>query len=497
LEKQDKLLKEMIVAQNISNLDIKKIYGYLESKGTKILRNPITKRIGLSIIEKRYFNSKNNTIDLENGIPIGVQKDRKSISLAIFQSVKTALNDYNLSDATLDKAMNLLVKDLILEKKMRLEKSVAYRKKYGFDTPGFLVISPSKACNLRCTGCYADSDEKVQTLDWDLVNQIVTDAREIWGTQFIVISGGEPMAYRSQGKDILDLVENNPQTFFMMYTNGTLIDDTVVERMARLGNILPAMSLEGWRDKTDERRGEGVFDQVIATMDRLHDAGVLYGVSLTATKHNAEELLSDEFIEFLFHEKHAIIGWIFQYMPIGRSYTLDLMPSPEQRMEMWRQSWKMIHEKKVFLADFWNHGTLVDGCLSAGGHNNGGYFYIDWNGDVSPCVFVPYSPVNVNDIYGNGGDLNSIFSDPYFNDIRKWQQNGTDGNLLMPCLIRDHNKDLRKLIAKHEVNPIDKNAEVALLDKDYAQGMDDYAYRYHEISNVVWKEHYLEKKDDV
>ena len=465
----------------------------LEKNGAKIVKNRMLRNMGLSIAEKWLLKNNSKRKQSMKNVPPGVVDDRSSMGIAIFNSVKCALTDYELSEVTLDKTINILLKDLFLQKDLRVQRSIEFRKIHGYNTPGFLVISPSKACNLRCAGCYADSDEKTQILDWDLVDKIIKDALKIWGTQFIVISGGEPMAYRSQGKNILDLVENNPGTFFMMYTNGTLIDDEVAERMAKLGNIIPAISLEGWREKTDARRGEGVFDRVMAAMDRLFQAGVLYGVSLTATRHNAEEILSDSFIEFLFKEKHAVIGWIFQYMPIGRSYTLDLMPTPDQRLEMWRQSWKLIREKKVFLADFWNHGTIVDGCLSAGGHDNGGYFYIEWNGNVTPCVFVPYSPVNVDDIYSNGGNIMDVYANPFFQDIRKWQRSGTDGNLLMPCLIRDHNDDLRQFIRKHEANPIDKSAEEALMDGDYIKGMDRYAHNYHELADVVWKKQYLKK----
>ena len=473
--------------------DIKWLLKILEKNGPKIVRNRTLRNTGLSIAEKWLLKNNSKREQTESQLPLGVVDDLASMSLAILNSVRCAFNNYKLSDATLEKVLNILIKDLFLEKELRVQKSIEFRKNHGYNTPSFLVISPSKACNLSCEGCYADSDEKVQMLDWDLVDKIIKDALEIWGTQFIVISGGEPMAYRSQGKDILDLVENNPGTFFMMYTNGTLIEEEVAERMAKLGNIIPAISLEGWREKTDARRGEGVFDRAMAAMDRLFQAGVLYGVSLTATRHNAEEILSDSFIEFLFKEKHAVIGWIFQYMPIGRSYTLDLMPIPDQRLKMWRQSWELVREKKVFLADFWNHGTIVDGCLSAGGHDNGGYFYIEWNGNVTPCVFVPYSPVNVKDIYSNGGNIMDVYTDPFFQDIRKWQKCGKNGNLLMPCLIRDHNDDLRQLIRKHEVNPIDKSAKEALVDGDYAKGMDQYARTYHELADKVWETQYLKK----
>ena len=100
----------------------------------------------------------------------------------------------------------------------------------------------------------------------------------------------------------------------------------------------------------------------------------------------------------------ALYGFIFQYMPIGRSFTLDLMPTPQQRLWMWRRSWEIIRERQIFLADFWNHGTLSQGCISAGRDNGGGYLYVDWNGAVSPCVFMPYSPVNINDVLRRGQD---------------------------------------------------------------------------------------------
>jgi len=81
-------------------------------------------------------------------------------------------------------------------------------------------------------------------------------------------------------------------------------------------------------------------------------------------------------------------------MPIGRGFTLDLLPSPEQRVWMWQRTWQVIRERQVFLADFWNLGPCSNGCISAG--RGGGYLYIDWNGKVMPCVFVPYSPVNIS-----------------------------------------------------------------------------------------------------
>jgi len=125
------------------------------------------------------------------------------------------------------------------------------------------------------------------------------------------------------------------------------------------------------RAATDARRGDGVFDRVVAAMTRLRQAHVPFGISVTATRDNAEEVLSNEVIEFFYGQMGAMFGWLFHYMPIGRAITLELMPTPQQRLAMMRRMWEIVGQKHYFLADFWNSGILVDGCISAGGR--GGY----------------------------------------------------------------------------------------------------------------------------
>lgn len=465
----------------------------LINSGPKLAHNPILRKSALSMAEHWVKNNAKKRHQSDpNHTPSGVIDDQEAMTLAILRSVERALTEFNISDATYREASEILGRDLLVEKKPRMEKAAQFREKYGFPQPSFLTISPSKVCNLRCVGCYADADASLPHLEWDVVDRIVQEAHDIWGTQFMVISGGEPLAYRSQGKGILDLAEKHQSSYFLMYTNSTLITPEVADRMANLGNVLPCISLEGWEASTDARRGKGVYQKVMDAMDLLHEKGVLFGVSLTATRQNAEEILSDEFIDFLFNEKHALLAWIFQYMPIGRSYTLDLMPTPEQRMWMWKQSWKIMREKRHFLADFWNHGTVVDGCLSGGGHGRGGYYYIEWNGNVTPCVFVPYSPVNINEIYARGGTLNDIYNEPFFDNIRRWQAECHTSNLLAPCLIRDHNPFLRDLIRKYESEPIDDNAASAIQDADYAAGLDHYAADYSALSGKVWQKYYID-----
>ncbi len=424
--------------------------------------------------------------------PPGVDDDRTLMGVAFLHTAERALSDYHLSLAARRCLFKTTVQKLMIEQGDRAAVD-RFNAQYGVNPPFFLTISPSKACNLRCTGCYADSGPMAEKLDWATFDRLITEAKTLWGTRFFAISGGEPLAYRAEGKGVLDMAEKHPDCFFVMYTNGTLIDDKLVARLAQVGNLTPAISLEGWDERTDARRGLGVFGKVSEAMRRLRAAGVLFGVSLTATRDNAEEILSDEFVDFCFEQQGALYGFIFQYMPIGRSFTLDLMPTPEQRLWMWRRSWEIIRERQIFLADFWNYGTLSQGCISAGRDNGGGYLYVNWNGAVSPCVFMPYSPVNINDIYAQGKTLNDVWADPFFAGLRHWQQSYRQdkGNWLMPCPMRDHHADLRQLLAEHEPEPTDANARAALLDAGYARGLIEYDAAYQATSGPVWEKHYL------
>ena len=424
-------------------------------------------------------------------LPSGVLTDQSIFGEAFMNTFDRVLAG-RLSEATLRSIAHNLIQGALVQGG---EQSAIARfsQELGMNPPSTLTISPGKTCNLQCTGCYASAGPTAEKLDWSTFDRIITEAKTLWGVRFLVISGGEPLAYRSEGKGLLDAAEKHPDIFFMFYTNGTLIDEQTAQRMAALGNVTPAISVEGWRDRTDERRGAGVFDKILAAMERLHKAGVLFGISLTATRHNAEEILSDEFLDYFFEQQGALYGWIFQYMPIGRSFTLDLMPTPEQRLWMWKRSWEVVKSRKIFLADFWNHATLSNGCIAGGRAFGGGYLYIDWNGHVSPCVFVPYSPVNVKDIYAKGGNLNDVWANPFFADIRNWQEGYMESksNWRTPCLNRDHQGVLSPLIAKHEPEPIDESAHEALLDPNYEKGLKNYGELYEELSEPIWHDQYL------
>ena len=464
----------------------------------RAVNNDGTRRWLLSVIRRQLQDNVDNDGDLPPAMR-KISRERKLMGLAMFHAVDKALERKALSPTVVHALLDIFARTLVLpsSEKVKRPSNTPFRQQFGCEPPWFLTISPGHACNLHCTGCYANSGPAPAKLAWPILDRAISEAKELWGDRFFVISGGEPMLYRSDGRCLLDMVEKHSDCVFLMYTNGTLIDKETAVRMAGLGNLFPAISVEGKRERTDERRGTGVFDRILGAMANLREVGAPFGISVTATRFNSEEILSDEFLALFFEEQEAMFGFLFHYMPVGRRYTLDLMPTPAQRIGMWRRSWEVVEKRQIMLIDFWNHGTLVQGCISAG--REGGYLYIDWNGKVMPCVFAPYSVGNIQDFYARGGTLNDIWKDPFFQGIRDWQREygfgqkepQKGGNWLRPCPIRDHHRTFRELVDRYEAEPEDEQAREALEDQEYYRGLVAYGTDIGEYSQEIWEKEYL------
>ncbi|MGQ9510041.1 MAG: radical SAM/SPASM domain-containing protein, partial [Thermodesulfobacteriota bacterium] len=358
--------------------------------------------------------------------------------------------------------------------------------------PCYLVLSPTALCNLHCPGCYASSSSHTgESLPYSIVSRIIREKKEFWHSRFTVISSGEPFLWHSEGKGIIDLAREHDDNFFMVYTNGTLINPDVSRQLADVGNFTPCISVEGFEEKTDQRRGRGIFKRIMKSFEVLRKDGVPFGISVEATRDNWDEVTSKEFLKFYFDEQGAFYGWLFQYMPIGRSYTLEEMVTAEQRLEMFQRNVWAIKEGGYNYIDFWNQGVMTDGCLAAG--RNGGYLYIDWNGNVMPCVFIPYYVDNIYEVYKRGGNLNEVIYSTFFREIRRWQSQYAYGrppieqdNLILPCPIRDHHKDLYEILKGHTtIQPADEPAREAKEDPRYHENLISYDQHLRQVIDPV------------
>ncbi|MBI4723208.1 MAG: radical SAM protein [Candidatus Stahlbacteria bacterium] len=428
--------------------------------------------------------------------PLKAQENKYAMGEAMIASINRAFESGNISSKSARGLFSGFLGNVFFG---GFYKRREFIKSHGFKPPFFITISPTGVCNLKCVGCYASANAGLGTLPYSLFDKIISEAKELWGTNFFVISGGEPLIYKSEGHNFLDIARKHSDCFFLMYTNGTKINEGMALEIADLGNITPSISVEGLKKETDERRGPDVFEKTVRAMKNLRDAGVPFGISITAFKHNTDLITSPEFIDFYFKEQGAIYGWIFHYMPIGRGFTLEHLPTAEQRVHLLNKEWELVKERKIFIADFWNSGTSSDGCICAA--RGGGYFYIDWNTNIMPCVFIPYSVHNIKQVYESGGNLDTIINSDLFKSIRKWQDEygykqpaDKIGNWFRPCPMRDHHADLHKILKSTSAHPINDEAKEALEDTTYREGLIHYGEEIERLTHEEWEKEYLAKK---
>jgi MoaA/NifB/PqqE/SkfB family radical SAM enzyme len=354
---------------------------------------------------------------------------------------------------------------------MGIPRQFEIAKELGVSVPWTILIDPTSACNLNCIGCWAGKYKKSDSLEVDTINRIISEAKEM-GIYFIVLSGGEPTVY----PHLFEIFRKNPDVGFMMYTNGTLIDDEMADKMLEVGNVSPAISLEGYRDSTDARRGEGVYDKIMAAMDRLHQRGIIFGISVTVTRQNADELFAtDDFVDHVI-DKGAIYGWSFHYIPIGKDPNVDLMITPEQREMLAYRVPEIRAKKPLFLADFWNDGTFTGGCIAGGKR----YFHINAKGDVEPCAFVHFAVDNIKN-----KSLKEVLQNSLFKSYQKRQPFGE--NLMAPCPIIDHPDALRAIVLESGAKPTHPGAETVLTGK-IADYLDNISAKWQGKSKPIYEE---------
>lgn len=305
-----------------------------------------------------------------------------------------------------------------------------YRKELDINIPWAILMDPTSACNLNCIGCWAAEYGNKLNMDYNTLDSIIRQGKEL-GTYMYIYSGGEPLVRKN---DIIKLCEAHPDAMFLAFTNGTLIDEAFADEMLRVKNFVPAISVEGFEEATDSRRGKGTYKAVIKAMEILKNKKLPFGISCCYTSQNTDVIGSEEYFDDMI-AKGAKFAWFFTYMPIGNGAVPELMVSPEQREFMYRQIRKFRTTKPIFTMDFWNDGEYVQGCI-AGGRR---YLHINANGDIEPCAFIHYSDSN---IYNK--TLLEAYKSPLFMEYHKHQP--FNCNHLRPCPLLDNPGALSEMV---------------------------------------------------
>ena len=350
------------------------------------------------------------------------------------------------------------------------------RKKYNCNIPWLILMDPTSACNLHCTGCWAAEYGHKLNLTFEDMDRVVTQGKEL-GIFFYMFTGGEPLVRKA---DIIRLCEKHNDCAFHAFTNGTLVDEALCKEMQRVGNLSLSISLEGFSEVNDLRRGQGVFEKVMHAMDLLKASGQIFGTSICYTSKNVEVVTSDEFLDMII-EKGCRVTWYFHLMPVGNDAAPDLMPTKEQREYMYhrvREIRGFTGGKQIFAMDFQNDGEYVGGCI-AGGRN---YFHINANGDAEPCVFIHYSGANIHE-----NTVLECLQQPLFMAYRDRQP--FNENHLRPCPMLENPEILQEMVHQSGARSTDMQSPETV--EHLCGKCTEYAKNWKPCAEELWaqKEH--------
>ena len=355
------------------------------------------------------------------------------------------------------------------------KKEEELRKKYNCNIPWAILLDPTSACNLHCTGCWAAEYGHKLNLTYDEIDDIICQGKEL-GIYLYIYTGGEPLVRK---KDLIRICEKHSDCVFLCFTNSTLIDEEFADEMLRVGNFVPAISLEGFEEATDGRRGTGVYQKVRKAMELLRRKKLIYGISCCYTSANYDSITSEEFYDTLI-EMGAYFVWYFHYMPVGNDAVPELMPTLQQRTGVYEKIRRYRATKPLFALDFQNDAEYVGGCI-AGGHR---YLHINANGDIDPCVFIHYSDSNIREktlLEALQSPMMMAYHDNQpFND-----------NMLRPCPMLENPDKLRAMVEKSGAHSTDlQSPETA---EHLCAKCDQYAKYWKPVADELWKEN-REKK---
>jgi MoaA/NifB/PqqE/SkfB family radical SAM enzyme len=344
------------------------------------------------------------------------------------------------------------------------------RDKYGCNVPWGILLDPTSACNLHCTGCWAAEYGNKLNLTFDDIDSIITQGKKL-GIFMYIYTGGEPLVRRD---DIIRLCEKHNDCVFLTFTNGTLIDEAFADEILRVKNLIPSFSVEGFEEATDGRRGAGTFRKVTHAMALLKERHLPFGISCCYTSKNMDSITSEEYFDQMI-EWGALFVWYFHYMPVGADAPTDLLPTPAQREYIYRKLRSYRGTKEIVEMDFQNDGEYVGGCIAGGKR----YLHINANGDVDPCVFIHYSDSNIHE-----KTLLEVLTSPLFMAYHDGQP--FNENQLRPCPMLENPEKIREMIKRTGAHSTDLAAPETV--DELTAKTEAYAASWQPTADRLWQE---------
>jgi len=240
---------------------------------------------------------------------------------------------------------------------------------------GSVIMEITKRCNQQCRHCYSRAQSQ-KSMKVKTIQQIIRLVRNNY--KHIFITGGEP----TLDKRVFVIAKANPDIMFFMFTNGGPIDREYANKLSRIGNLIPILSVDGYSaSQHDYFKGEGSYQQVMRAIKVLNSARMPWGYLSMVTNINARAVLSKKFIKAM-KKKGAMLARYLEYIPVGPGAAAKLVPSAETYYLMEKRKQEIIRDSEIYMQE-----TVQKKCL--------GLVFFDVDGNIKCCPFFHYSKYNI------------------------------------------------------------------------------------------------------
>ena len=178
----------------------------------------------------------------------------------------------------------------------------------------------TRSCNLNCVHCRAAANcgpypgELSTEKCFQLIDEIAAMSSPV-----IILTGGEPLLR----PDIFEIASygTNKGLRMVMATNGTLVNPATAKKMIQSGIKRVSISIDGKDAASHDafRQEKGAFDEAMAGIDAMKEAGMEFQINTTITTANLKQI--KDILE-LAKKLGAAAHHIFLLVPTGRGRDL-------------------------------------------------------------------------------------------------------------------------------------------------------------------------------
>ncbi len=332
--------------------------------------------------------------------------------------------------------------------------------------PVHMQFDLTDECNMFCNYCYRSA----KYLEYTPTTQSIPFTRPFEeveamfekcianGVRAVELSGGEPMM-SLHFKDILRLLAKHG-ILVTVKTNGTFIDDEMADFLAKCGNVMLSVSLDGHNEKTNSliTRCIGGFQRTIHGLKALAERKVVFRVAATVCNENIDHM---EELLLLAKDIGAVqfgfsMPMTFGLQKIAKRRDKELAQSLRSRFN---RTWNQLVEKYGdFIAAFnnstWNYHREIGNC--GVGHRS---FGVDPHGNIRVCTANTGKWSLIGNIYTDSYE--EIFENPIVAVFRNLQAPTFDICGQCPQLVNCRNCVMRGIKVYQDMKEAGKSCQWA------------------------------------